>query len=260
MTASPLLACTRMYNVCESVTSCWAQLVQETERISGIPLRFEHFTFPQNIEELWMRQDLGLTLICGRSFALYGMQHIPLAAPVRLTTGTSTYHTKLLVRADSTYERLEDSFGSVLGWTVSHSHSGYMAVRKHLKPYQDQREQPLYTLLGPLHTPALCLKALADGSASVVPVDGYYYELLLRNAPEALAGTRILDMTAEYPIPFFAASPGVDPALGERLADAVQQAAALPALRPVLESLCISGFARPDAAVYLPLGGDLASN
>lgn len=254
MATHPLIACTRMYNATEAVVSTWQSFVQEVATRSGTPLTFERWPYPLDIEELWKRPDLGLTFICGRVFILYGQKHVPIAVPVRAESGMPVYNSKLLVRADSTFARLEDTFGSRLGWTVTHSHSGFLAVKKLLAPYQAKSASPLYENVGPLHTPANCLKALAQDAADIVPLDGWYYELLQRHAPEKLAGTRILIETDNYPMPFLAASPGTDPAVCERLAAAVQEVAALPAMRPALELLGLTGFARPNPTDYAVMG------
>lgn len=261
----PLIACTRMYNAAPSVTEAWRILLQAASRIGGIPLEVIAHPFPNDIEDLWKRPDLGLAFMCGRAFMLDGSRHVPVAVPLRRAAQDQPFYgTELLVREDSPFHCLEDSFGSRLGWTVHHSHSGFIAVRKHLAPYagtslpssgapRSGDAAVPYVEVGPLHTPARCLAALRENTADVVPLDAYYAELLRRNAPGALDGTRVLDRTRSYPMPLLVASPGVSPAVCGALRQGLFTACAEPENKAALDALCISGFAEPDISLYASL-------
>jgi ABC-type phosphate/phosphonate transport system substrate-binding protein len=241
-----------MYNACPAVTNLWASLVKELSRTSGVPLRFEIHPYPLDIESLWGRQDLGLVFICGRAFALGGMRHRALAVPLRglpdespdnSDNAASSYHTKILVHRDSPFMRIEDIFDKRIGWTVKHSMSGYFALKRHLENRSGKDVLSLSTKTAiPLHTPTNCLKALKNGTVDAVPLDGYFYDLLLRNVPVALDHTRVIDITREYPMPFLAASPQISDVARTSLQLALRSAAKLPPLEPVLNSLGLKGF------------------
>ena len=262
--------CTRMYNVADAATAAWRRLMEETARVSGVGLRFEPFPFPNDILRLWELDDLGCAFICGRPFALGGCAHRPLAVPLRVRTGGTPYYTtKLLVRGDSPFRCLEDTFGHRLGLTTPHSLSGYLAVREHLAPYQKGQqgqqggkgrkapEGPLYAgeVLG-LHTPMNCLKALADRRAEVVPLDGYCHELLERHAPDTLAHARVVAETRQYPMPLLVASPRLADDAYEALRAGLFTAARLPGMRRVMDTLGLAGFGVPDIPAYEPLARD----
>ncbi|MDR2745380.1 MAG: phosphate/phosphite/phosphonate ABC transporter substrate-binding protein [Desulfovibrio sp.] len=247
------IACTRMYNACPAVTAFWAALTEEISRMSGVPLRFETYPYPMPIEKLWERPDLGLVFICGRAFALGGMRHKALAVPVRVSaTGqsagnaASSYHTKILVRRDSPFTGVQDLFGKRIGWTVEHSMSGYLALKLHLESrFGEDAGRMLANTSGPLHTPANCLKALKEGTVDAAPVDGYFYDLLWRNEPAALAHTRVVAVTREYPMPLLAASPQAGDTVCASLRTALRGAANLPRLAPALDGLGLKGFSGP---------------
>jgi len=207
--------------------------------------------------DVWDMPDLGCAFICGRPFALGGMRHKPIAVPVRggADGNGPRYHSKLLVREDSNFYRLEDTFGGRLGLTIPHSLSGFWAVKRHLAPFKAISGSPLYKEeVGELHTPLNCLKALRENRIDVGPVDGYYYTLLARHNPQELASTRVVAQTVDYPMPFLAASPQVDDAICVRIRHGLFAAAALPEMQPVLEGLGLTGFAVPDLAEYAMLG------
>ena len=259
MTEERYIACTRMYNAAGAVTTAWQRLVKETALVSGVPLRFDHFSFPKDIMHLWDRPDLGCAFICGRPFALGGFKHKPVAVPLRASTGgTPCYATKLLVRADSPFHCLEDTFGLRLGLTTPHSLSGFFAVREHLAPYQSGSKYPLYAEeITNLHTPANCLKALAENRVAVAPLDGYYHELLERHTPGMLAHTRVIAETRQYPMPLLVASPQTDGRVCEALREGLFTAARRPGMQPVMETLGLTGFGIPDVAAYGSLGATL---
>lgn len=248
------IANTRMYDVCPQVAALWRELVEIVSRCSGVPVQHVPHAWPANIEDLWRRPDLGLTFICGRPFRLFGAVHQPVAVPVlsdapivsptEIPSG-SLYATHFLVHAESPWTSLEDSFGSRLGWTVMHSHSGYNALRRALLPHY--RGIPLYrAFIGPLHTPGRCLEALARHEADVVPMDSYCYTLLLRHAPERLSGCRLLASSPPAPMPFLAASPETPETVCVRLREALLSLDNA----NLLEGLALKGFAPVQADDY----------
>ncbi len=54
------------------------------------------------------------------------------------------YFTDMVVRADSPFERLEDTFGGTVGYTLADSMSGGVAFRDHLAPYREREGTRLY--------------------------------------------------------------------------------------------------------------------
>lgn len=240
-----------MYNAAPPVTAAWRRLIEDTAILSGIPLSVVQHAFPNDIEALWKRPDLGVAFMCGRAFMLAEARHVPVAVPLRAgEMGGPNYHTQFFVREDSAC-RLEDTFGQRLGWTVHHSHSGYIAVREHLAPYAGIKGSlPYSEEVGPLHTPAMCIAALRENRADVVPLDAYYAELLLRNAPDALAGVRPVAATRSYPMPLLVGSPSLTLETADTLRRGLFEACAKTENRETLDALCIHGFAKPDTAAY----------
>lgn len=250
-----------MYNASPRVAALWGRLVEETSRLARVPLEITAHAFPRDIEDLWKRPDLGLAFMCGRAFMLGGMKHTPIAVPLRAGQAMDTtyqasplYHTEFLVAASSPFTSLEDTFGHRLGWTVHHSHSGYIAVREHLAAFAEPGGTPLYAEeVGPLHTPAACLAALKAGEADVAPMDAYYADLLRRNNPEILEGTRVVAVTRSYPMPLLVGAPGLDRGTADALRQGLFEASRQEALGETMRDLCLNGFAEPDLAAYAAL-------
>lgn len=258
MARTRYIACTRMYNASPAVAALWDEVIRAAARLSGVPLEIVRHPFPADIEDLWQRPDLGLAFICGRAFMLEERKHHPIGVPLRTDAGYENaplYHTVFLVRDENSCRTLEDTFGKRLGWTVPHSHSGFIAPLRHLQAHAAAGREGLYAeLVGPLHTPAMCLAALREKRADVVPLDAYYHALLLRNNPKVLANTRVVAATRACPMPFLAASPELAPEVCDALRRGLMGAAGEPGMGEILEKLRITGFARPDIAAYAQLG------
>ncbi|HWN78734.1 MAG TPA: PhnD/SsuA/transferrin family substrate-binding protein, partial [Bradyrhizobium sp.] len=167
----------RMYSVNPQAASAWKELFAWLSRESGVELDVVDHAFPLPLSDLWSRADLACAFMCGFPFALTTHPPRPVAAPVPAKApipGRSVYATRLLVRADSEYFSIEDTFDRRVGYTVEDSHSGYNALRHHLLPYYRQRGGKLYRQsIGPLTTPRRVIEALLAGDIDVGPLDGY---------------------------------------------------------------------------------------
>lgn len=266
------LANARMYTVSPAVAELWKKLFAHVARLSGVPLQPEPHAWPADIETLWGRSDLGIVFICGKPFRNAGARHKPIAVPLphnrpRPTNGatpssTSSYYcTHFLVRADSPWQTLTDSFGSRLGWTVAHSHSGYNAVRYTLVDHV-ANGLPYPVTVGPLHTPGRCVEALLAHEADIVPLDSYCHTLLARHCPERLSGTRVLASSPAAPMPFFAASPETPDSVCRALSETLCGLASAQMLDDLpLDDLALDGFAPVNADDYQLLDAwEAASN
>ncbi len=180
----PYVANARMYSVNPAAASAWRELFGWLARESGVDLQVIDHAFPLPLAELWSRPDLGCAFMCGFPFALAAQKPRPIAAPVpvgALSSSRPVYATRLVVRADSEYASLEETFGARLGYTVEDSHSGYNALRHHLLPYRGQHGQKLYReSVGPLFTPRRVIEALLAGDIDIGPFDSYALDLMLR--------------------------------------------------------------------------------
>jgi ABC-type phosphate/phosphonate transport system substrate-binding protein len=199
-----------MYSVNPAAAAAWKELFEWLARQTGVELTVIDHAFPKPLAELWSRPDLACTFMCGFPYALatYPPQPvatlIPAAAPI---PGRPVYATRLVVRADSKFNALDDTFGGRVGFTVEESHSGYNALRHHLLPYYRRRGTRLYQEgIGPLFTPRRVIEALLAGSIDVGPLDSYALDLMLRHEPELGSQIRIIETTEPAPMPLLVAS------------------------------------------------------
>jgi ABC-type phosphate/phosphonate transport system substrate-binding protein len=244
----PYVANARMYSVNPPAESAWKELFEWLARTSGVDLRAIDHAFPAALTELWSRPDLGCAFMCGFPYKLAKHPPRPVAAPVPLgapVPGKPVYATRLVVKTDSPFQSLQDTFGGRLGYTVGDSHSGYNALRHHLLPYWRQNGGKLlyYESIGPLTTPRRVIEAILAGAIDVGPLDSYALDLMQHHDPDLAAQIRVVATTDSAPIPFLVASRECPEEVMVALQTAVMRLGDDAACGGLRERLCLQGFA-----------------
>ncbi len=251
---SAWIANARMYGVTPAVEASWRELLRRVAQDAQVELQYLPYPAPQPLEHLWSRADLGAVFMCGFPVALQMASVVPIAAPIPATGwagGRAVYRSDLIVRADSPFRRLEDSFGARAGFTVAHSHSGFNAFRHHLLPFRTPQRPRLFAhMSGDLITARRILDGVREGVLDIGPLDAYWHALLARHAPELTRGIRVLESTALAPIPCFVSAAGAAPGQVQRLREAFIAASARPWFESLGDALLLSGFAAADARDY----------
>ena len=254
---SAWIANARMYAVTPEVEARWRTLLEHVAADAGVALTYLPYPAPQPLEALWTRPDLGAVLMCGYPIALELAAVVPLAAPIPhapWAAGRPVYRTDLIVREDSHYRRLEDTFGARAGWTVTHSHSGFNAFRQHLLAHRTSERPALYAEMhGNLVTARNVLDAVREGRIDVGPLDAYWHRLIARHAPQLTAGVRVLESTALAPMPPFVAAAGLPGEIVLRLRESFTHAATRSWFAPLAQDLELEGFAAVAAPTFAVL-------
>jgi ABC-type phosphate/phosphonate transport system substrate-binding protein len=244
----------RMYSVNPQAASAWKELFGWLARESGVELDVVDHAFPLPLSDLWSRGDLACAFMCGFPFMVGTHRLRPVAAPVPTNApihGRPVYATRLLVRADSKFNTIEDTFGGRIGYTVADSHSGYNALRHHLLPYYRQRGAKLYReSIGPLTTPRRVIDALSAGDIDVGPLDSYALDLMLRHEADLASRIRIAATTDPAPIPFLVAAPECPDGVVTRLQATLATFADAPVCAELRDRLCLDAFASVQIADY----------
>ncbi|TQE99265.1 MAG: PhnD/SsuA/transferrin family substrate-binding protein [Spiribacter salinus] len=218
-----LVACSRMYDVNAAAQEAWWTLFSIIADKSGVELR--PLSHNGSLEELWRRNDLGCTFMCGFPWVATGRQHPAIAAPVPLdarSEGRPHYVSDYVAVDASPIGSMAQASGCTIGWSVQHSQSGYQAPRHHLMDLERDRGRPLFARsVGPLHTPNGCLEALDQGVADVVPIDSLYFRVGQLTDPDRFARYRSIGHTPPRPMPLFVASPNIPTSKVRALGQAV---------------------------------------
>jgi len=254
--SGPFIANARMYAVAPEAEAAWQILIAHSAEDAGIALHYEAYPAPRPLEALWRRPDLGMVQMCGYPIALGMAEVIPIAAIVPALPwagGRPAYRTDLIVRADSPFRTLADTFGHRLGWTVAHSHSGFNALRHHLLAHFTARGAPLYaSVAANLVTARKVLDSVLDGSIDIGPLDAYWHALIAMYRPELASCIRVVDSTALAPAPAFVAAPSLPEASVAALKAACARAHRQPWFRPLGEALLLERLLPVTHAGYAP--------
>ncbi|MBT2323545.1 PhnD/SsuA/transferrin family substrate-binding protein [Variovorax paradoxus] len=244
----------RMYSATASARADWKALLAWALARAGLDWKVIDYDAPAPLSALWARDDLGLAMMCGLPFSQRAPRPTLVAAPIPSPAryaGRPVYFTDIVVRADSKHQRLEDTFGGVVGYTLADSMSGGVALRNHLAPYRAAHGSRLYReAVGNLVHARGVIEALAAGRIDVGPLDSYYHDLLRGSEPALAEQVRVVASTEAMPIPPLVATAALSPDELARLRDALRDAADAPELEAVAERLLLAGFAVPDPADY----------
>ena len=250
-----MIASARMYSWSPSLLAAWRRLLQWVGERSGA--RFDVLdpsAEPASLDDLWARPDMACVFMCGYPWALRESRPHLLAAPVPSPPrfgGRPDYVSDFIVRADSGFRDLADTFGGTIAYSTEHSHSGYNAPRFHLLPHRTAARPQLYsTVLGPFIRQRPVIDAVLDGRADVAAVDGYGLDLLRRHEPALVARLRIIATTVPAPAPPLVASPGIDVTTRERVTAALLSVHEAPAMTTTLDELLLARFVRVEPEAF----------
>ncbi len=251
---TPVFANARMYAVTPAAEAAWQALLSHVLDAAEAPMAYMAYPAPQPLEHLWSRPDLGCVFMCGYPIAMKMAEVTPLAAPIPAADwaeGKAVYRSDLIVRTDSACGTLADTFGTTLGWTVAHSHSGFNALRHHLLQYRTPERPALFgRVKGDLVTARRILDAVLAGEIDVGPLDAYWHKLIAKLLPELTRGVRVIDSTKTAPMPAFVAGRLVPKSTIERIRQSLAAAHQQPWFPALADTLCLQGFAAVDHADF----------
>ncbi len=243
-----MIANARMYSVSPEAAGLWRRLLTAVIEHAGLDVQLLEHTEPKPINDLWQRADKAAVFMCGLPFSRAVPRPELIAAPVPLPAdfrGLPQYWSEMVVRRDSAFRSIEDTFGGRIALTVPDSQSGCLAAMNYLMTIADRF--PLYgEVITPQVTPLGAMSAVVDGAADVAPIDSYAFALLQKYRRDLTSQLRIIGRTARTPIPPLVASrPGF-----EALTATFLEAHRIAAIAPMMADLLLERFVRPDPATY----------
>ncbi len=244
-----------MYAVSPQAAHRWRTLLEAQIRQAGADAEVIEHSAPAPLDELWQRTDLSAVFMCGLPFSRSVEPPQLIAAPVPAASdfaGRAEYWSECVVRADSVFATLQDTFGGRLALTAPNSQSGYAAALQYLMPHG--ADKPLYAeIVAPTLNPLGAINAVIDGAADVAPVDAFALALLRKYRADLTARVRSVARTARTPIPPLVASVGMD---STALRSAFTNAHRSAELKAVMADLLLDRFIQPSAHLYEALRVD----
>ena len=243
-----MIANARMYSVTPPVAALWRSLLGAILADSGAAIEIVDHAPPAAISELWRRPDKAAVFMCGLPYSLATPQPELVVAPVPSPAeygGRACYWSDIVVRADSPFQTIDQTFGHRLALTTPESQSGSTALLHALLPYAGST--PLYReIIEPRFTPMGALTAVIEGKAEVAPLDSYAFALLSKYAPELTTRTRTILRTEPTAVPLLVSS-GPAPAA---VTGAFLAARANKSTAALMDQLLLDRFARPERSAY----------
>jgi ABC-type phosphate/phosphonate transport system substrate-binding protein len=244
----------RMYSATPAAKQAWKDVLSWATRRAGLAWQAIDYDAPAPLSGLWARPDLGCAMMCGLPYSRRRPRPVLIAAPVPAPAryaGRPVYFTDIVVKASAPFNRLEDTFGGVVGYTLNDSMSGCVALRHHLARYRQAPDKPLYReAVGGFVNARSVIEALINGRIDVGPLDSYYHDLLKAGEPEFAADVRVIATTGAAPIPPLVATAAIPAAEVAALRSALGAAGSAPELAASRALLLLKGFAVPDVADY----------
>jgi len=238
----------RMYSLVREAGEIWRLLFTSLSVSAGSELTYLEHKSPAPMSDLWRRQDLGAVFMCGLPYSR-SVPRLPIvAAPVPAPAafgGQPQYWSELVVRADSPFKSLHDTFGHRLALTTMESQSGCLALLYHLMA-EGGRGALYQRVIEPRLTPLGALTAVVDGLADIAPIDSFAFSLAQQYVPELTSQLRVVGRTSSTPIPPIVSRQPVP----EPLATAFLEAHKSPSMASLMARLQVEKFVRPDPDDY----------
>src|SRR5258708_1757207 len=109
-----MIANARMYSVTPHVAALWRGLLAAILEGADKPIEIVDHAPPAPISELWKRPDKAAVFMCGLPYSLATPQPTLVVAPLpspAAYAGRACYWSDVVVRADSPFQSLEQTFG-----------------------------------------------------------------------------------------------------------------------------------------------------
>jgi ABC-type phosphate/phosphonate transport system substrate-binding protein len=247
-----MIANARMYSVSPEAAGLWRRLLTAVIEQAGLDIQLLEHTEPKPIDELWQRRDMAAVFMCGLPFSRSNPRPELIAAPVPSPLdfrGLPQYWSAMVVRKDSGYQLLEDTFGGRIALTAPGSQSGCWAALYHLMTVAD-KFPPYREVIAPQVTPLGAVSAVVDGAAEVAPIDSYALSLLQKYRRDLTSQLRTIARTPRTPIPPLVASTVASGPGLAALQAAFLEADRIPSAAPLMAELLLERFVRPDPMTY----------
>ncbi|WP_376792667.1 phosphate/phosphite/phosphonate ABC transporter substrate-binding protein [Thermoflexus sp.] len=191
--------------------------------------------------------DVGF--VCGGAFVEGEREGYMELLVVPQINGTTTYQALIIVRADSSFHRLEDLRGRRFAFTDPLSNSGRLYVQYRLAQMGETPEgffrDTFFT-----YSHDNSIRAVAQGLADGASVDSLVYESLSHSEPALIANLRVIERSPPFGIPPVVVHPELDPKLKEALRQAFLEMPWDPRGQKALAVLGVERFVLPDPAAY----------
>jgi len=201
------------------------------------------------INELIRTGQADIAFICGGAFVEGEREHYMELLVAPQVGGEITYHSLVLVPADSPAQSLKELRGKRFAFTDPLSNSGRLYIMYWLCQRGETPDtffkETIFT-----YSHDNSVHAVADGIVDGAAVDSLVYSYLLKQDPTLAQRTRVIHTSPAFGIPPVVVHPDLDPELKAQLRDALVNMRHSGQGRIALRSLHVDGFTLVSANLY----------
>ncbi len=233
----------------ESSFDAYSDLLDYLSDELGRPAELVQRRTYEEINELVRTGEVDIAFVCTSGYVIghdaFGMQLV--AAPV--VAGTTSYHSVLIVPADSGYQAMQDLRGATFAFTDPWSTTGRLYPTALVRELgSDPGEFFGRTIFTYSHDRAI--EAVVDGIADGAAVDSLVLDAVLAERPELAERIRIIGRSPDYAIPPVVASPRLSATQTALVAEALENLDRSSAGRTILDRLRVDEFVPIDDGAY----------
>ena len=202
----------------------------------------------QEITSLLLSGGLNAAWICGFPYVQYRERIKLLAVP--LYQGAPLYRSYLIVNEDSSAQTVADLRGTSHAFSDPNSNSGYLVTFHQL---YEMKESPASFFSDTMFTYSHrnVIRAVSSGLTQSGSVDGYVWDVMAKNQPELITGTRVIRKSEPMGFPPIACNADLsDDVMVEDIAEALIGMSSDPLGQKILSALHLDGFVRADPSLY----------
>ncbi|WP_277057298.1 phosphate/phosphite/phosphonate ABC transporter substrate-binding protein [Trichlorobacter lovleyi] len=166
-----------------------------------------------------------------------------------LVNGKSVYHAYIIVHKDSPIQSLSQLKGKSFAFTDPKSNSGTLVPTYMLAQMKTTPER-FFSRRIFTYGHDNSIKAVAERHVDGASVDSLIWDYTARKYPHLTANTRVIATSEPYGIPPVVVRPGIDPALKQRLQQALLTVHQNPEGKAILDGMLIDRFVPGDDRNY----------
>lgn len=232
----------------ETLTS-YSQLVSYLGRELNQTVEIVQRSTYAEINDLVRSRYVDLAFICSLSYVLGNEEFDMELLVVPEVGGATTYHSYIIVPADSMVETIEDLRGKVFAFTDPLSNSGRLSPTYLLRKMEDTPENFFVKYIF-TYSHDNSIGAVADRIVDGAAVDSLVYDYIASKEPDIIAKTKIIHVSQPYGIPPVVTHPALDPEIKARLRGLLLNLNQVETGKKILGELKIDRFVLGDDASY----------
>ncbi|MGE0156891.1 MAG: phosphate/phosphite/phosphonate ABC transporter substrate-binding protein [Geobacter sp.] len=215
----------------------------------GQPVQLVDRSNYEELNRLLQSGGIDAAFVCAGPYVEGKQQFDMQLIAMPLVNGKSVYHAYIIVHKDSPIQNLSQLEGKSFAFTDPKSNSGKLVPTYMLAQLKTTPER-FFSRRIFTYGHDNSIKAVAERHVDGASVDSLIWDYTARKYPHLTANTRVIATSEPYGIPPVVVRPGIDPALKQRLQQALLTVHQNPEGKAILDGMLIDRFVPGDDRNY----------